>query len=318
MILKTITIRKYKPEDYSIWNTFVAKAKNATFLFHRDFMEYHSNRFEDFSLLFFDEKNQIQAVFPANKLDQEVYSHQGLTYGGLVFAQKNKAADTEQLLLVLIDYLKKQSIKKCVIKLIPSIYSQASTQDLDYFLYQKGAVLSRRDMNLALNLRGALPISKSKMKHYKRVSQMGLSIVQETDFGNFWNHVLIPRLLEKHQTYPVHTLEEIQYLQTKFPNWIKQFSVFENDQIIAGITIFESEQVVKSQYGATTKRGEQTRALDFLFIHLLQWYQNQGVAFFDMGIVTEHNGTSYNPGLLNQKEELGCSVFTHDFYTLQL
>ncbi|MFT7252078.1 MAG: hypothetical protein ACI9FW_001834, partial [Flavobacterium sp.] len=39
--MKEITIKQYTPDYYPLWNEFVAKAKNATFLFHRDFMEYH-------------------------------------------------------------------------------------------------------------------------------------------------------------------------------------------------------------------------------------------------------------------------------------
>ena len=36
-----------------------------------------------------------------------------------------------------------------------------------------------------------------------------------------------------------------------------------------------------------------------------------------MGTVTEENGT-YNKGLLKQKEELGCSIYTQDFYELHI
>jgi len=82
--LKNYIVRKYQSTDYSTWNEFVATAKNATFLFHRDFMEYHSDRFQDFSLLIFDENQNLKAILPANRLEEVVYSHQGLTYGGLI------------------------------------------------------------------------------------------------------------------------------------------------------------------------------------------------------------------------------------------
>jgi hypothetical protein len=53
-------------------------------LFHRDFMEYHSDRFQDYSLLIFEEDKLI-AVLPANRVEDRL-SHQGLTYGGLVYS----------------------------------------------------------------------------------------------------------------------------------------------------------------------------------------------------------------------------------------
>ena len=67
------------------WNSTVEMSKNGTFLFNRSFMEYHSDRFEDCSLMFFDKKRCI-ACLPANidRAGQTVYSHQGLTYGGFV------------------------------------------------------------------------------------------------------------------------------------------------------------------------------------------------------------------------------------------
>lgn len=86
--MNTFKIIKYTSEHYNLWNDFVADAKNATFLFHRDFMEYHSDRFEDYSLLIFDEKENLKALFPANRIENDLFSHQGLTYGGLILDEK--------------------------------------------------------------------------------------------------------------------------------------------------------------------------------------------------------------------------------------
>lgn len=315
--MKNITIRRYQSTDSSHWNTFIAHAKNATFLFHRDFMEYHSDRFEDYSLMA-EKEGTLLALFPANRVGETLFSHQGLTYGGFLLSDKCKAADTEELVQVLVAFAKKNAFKNIVLKLVPSIYNRLSTNDLDYFILQNGGVLSRRDMNLAIDMKHAFTISKSKLKHFRRISASGIHYVEESDFSFFWTKVLVPRLQEKHQTKPVHSLEEIHYLASKFPRNIKQFSVYDGSEILAGITIFETNRVVKSQYGATTQKGEKLRALDFLFIHLIEKYKKEGKSFFDMGVVNENEGKSYNAGLLNQKEELGCSVYNHDFYTLAL
>ena len=65
----------------------MSKGKNSTFLFQRDFMDYHSDRFMDHSLLVFKDEKLI-AVLPGNQVDNTVYSHQGLTYGGLIVHKK--------------------------------------------------------------------------------------------------------------------------------------------------------------------------------------------------------------------------------------
>lgn len=310
-------IKKYHKSDYEIWNAFIGLAKNATFLFHRDFIEYHNDRFDDFSLLVFEDEN-LKAVLPANIKGNSVYSHQGLTYGGLVFNSKLKGEKLESILDHILLYLKENSIENLYYKPIPDFYLQRGNQDLDFFLFKRGAVLERKEMNLAINLELPLQISKSKLKHFRRIENLDLDIVEEQDFEPFWEKILEPRLLEKFNVKPVHTKEEITHLKQKFPENIRQYSVYQNDEIIAGITIFETKNVVKSQYGATSEKGEQVRALDFLFINLIHKYKRKGKQFFDMGIVNEENESGYHSGLLKQKEELGCSVYNQDFYKIDL
>lgn len=310
------TVKKYNSSDFALWNDFVAEAKNATFLFHRDFMEYHSDRFEDFSLLVFEDE-KLRAILPANKRENAVYSHQGLTYGGLVFLSKLKAEKAEVILDEILLFFKENKIETFYYKPIPVFYFSEGNAVIDFFLLKRGAILERKEMNLAVNLTTPLKISKSKMKHFRRIENLDLDIVEEENFDPFWEKVLEPRLLEKFNTKPVHSKEEITLLKTKFPQNIKQFSAYKDDEIIAGITIFETKNVVKSQYAATLKMGEEFRALDFLFINLLHKYKRKGKQFFDMGIVNSDT-EDYNAGLLKQKEELGCSVYSQDFYKIEI
>lgn len=315
--MKSYTIKRYEPKDYGNWNDFIGQAKNATFLFHRGFMEYHKDRFEDYSLMVWDGEKLV-AVLPANRVEEYVYSHQGLTYGGLVFSSKLKAEKVELILDEILFFLKENSVEFFCYKPIPNFYFLKGNQELDFFLCRKGGFLERKEMNLAINLTIPLDISKSKLKHFRRIENLHLEIVEEQNLYPFWEEVLKPRLAEKYNTKPVHTKEEIAILKKKFPKNIKQFSVYNGNKIIAGITIFETETVVKSQYGATTKEGDEVRGLDFLFIKLIEKYKTEGKYFFDMGIVGDISKNGYNSGLLKQKEELGCSVYNQDFYKINV
>lgn len=311
------TVKKYDQNDYKIWNDFIAQAKNATFLFHRDFMEYHKDRFEDFSLLVYQDEKLI-SILPANKVANAIYSHQVLTYGGLVSIAKVKGEKVEAVLDAILYFLKENSFETFYYKPIPNFYFPEGNNEIDFFLFKRGAVLDRKEMNLAVNLELPLQISKSKLKHFRRIEDLDLDIMEEEDFNPFWEKILEPRLLEKFNVKPVHTKEEILLLKQNFPENIRQYSVYQNDEIIAGITIFETENVVKSQYGATSKKGEEFRALDFLFINLIEKYKRKGKRFFDMGIVNEENESGYHSGLLKQKEELGCTVYNQDFYKIEI
>jgi hypothetical protein len=311
------TIQYYQKSDYKIWNDFINHAKNATFLFHRDFMEYHQDRFEDASLLIFEDQ-KLTAVLPANKAGKSIYSHQGLTYGGLVYSAKLKAEKVELILDEVLSFLKENEFETFYYKPIPDFYLNNGNREIDFFLFKKGAITEHKEMNLAVNLQLPLQISKSKLKHFRRIENLDLDIVEEEDFTPFWSLVLAPRLLEKFNVKPVHKIEEITLLKEKFPQNIKQYSVYQENEIIAGITVFETENVVKSQYGATSKKGEKVRALDFLFISLIEKYKRQGKSFFDMGIVNEDDEKGYRPGLLTQKEELGCTVYNQNFYKIEI
>ncbi len=316
-MVKKYTVKHYQENDYTNWNAFIGQAKNATFLFHRDFMEYHKDRFEDFSLMVF-ENEKLVAVLPANRAGTSVYSHQGLTYGGLIYTDKLKGLNVATILEAIFYFFKESGLQFFYYKPIPSFYVSKGNAEIDFLLIKKGAFLDRKEMNLAINLTMPLTISKSKLKHFKKIEELDIEWVEELQLESFWELVLEPKLLEKYNAKPVHSLLEISKLKANFPNNIKQFSAYHDGVIIAGITIFETETVVKSQYGATTKKGEELRALDFLFINLIKKYQQEGKLFFDMGIVNEDNEPGYHAGLLKQKEELGCSVYSQDFYKMNL
>lgn len=65
------------------WDAFVDSSRNATFLLRRDYMDYHSDRFTDCSLIVRHGDKPV-ALLPASRHGSEARSHGGLTYGGLV------------------------------------------------------------------------------------------------------------------------------------------------------------------------------------------------------------------------------------------
>ena len=77
-------IKQYKPENAPAWDEFVQSLAIIPFLLERKFMDYHAERFEDFSLLVY-EKKELIAVLPAHRIGQRLLSHGGLSYGGLVW-----------------------------------------------------------------------------------------------------------------------------------------------------------------------------------------------------------------------------------------
>lgn len=313
--MKNYTVKRYEKNDCTNWNAFIGQAKNATFLFHRDFMEYHSNRFVDYSLVVLDGEKWV-AVLPANVVGNQIFSHQGLTYGGLVYNEKLKLASVLEIFKSILSFLNENKIEKLQLKLLPSIYHQKPAEELNYALFLGEAQLIRRDTLAVLDLSQQNNLSKLR----KRSIQKGISndfvIKEVNDFEDFWNEILIPNLAQKHQAKPVHSLEEIAKLKALFPENIRQFNVYENEIIVAGTTIFESQNVVHSQYISGREDKNELGGLDLLFQQLIsETFKNK--RFFDFGISNENQGRKLNEGLSYWKESFGASTIVQDFYEVE-
>lgn len=315
--MKNYTIRKYQSSDYSLWNEFVANAKNATFLFHRDFMEYHSDRFEDFSLLIFDEKMQLKAILPANRVGNNLFSHQGLTYGGLVISASTLLSEVIQINQVMLNYLYTQQILKLHLKIIPTIYNNIPSDEMEYISFLLHAKLYRRDAIAILDITNQVEKSRVRKRGIEKGIKSNLVIKETDDFEIFWNELLIPNLKERYNVSPVHSPEEIKYLKLKFPTKIKQYNVYLAEKIIGGVTIFETNNVIHPQYIAGNKDFNNLfGGLDFLYDYLINTVYKDS-KYFDFGISNENQGKNINEGLLYWKESFGARTIVQNFYEIE-
>lgn len=262
------------------------------------------------------EGEKLVAVMPANRVENVVYSHQGLTYGGLVYGDKLKLASVILVFKAILFYLNENEITKIQLKTIPSIYQNKPAEELNYTLFLVDAQLIRRDSLAVIDLSKPFLFSNIRKRGIQKGISNGLMIKEENNLESFWNQVLIPNLNLKHNAEPVHTLEEIQFLKNHFPKNIRQFNVYSNNEIVAGTTIFETECVAHCQYISKYERQENLGSLDFLYNQLI----NNVFAdkkYFDFGISNENHGRSLNQGLSYWKESFGSSTIVHDFYEVE-
>jgi len=313
--VKNYFVKRYQESDYTLWNAFIGQAKNATFLFHRDFMEYHKDQFEDFSLLVFENKKLV-AVLPANRTGAIVYSHQGLTYGGLVSNEQSKLTTVINAFRSILLFLEENEIQKLHLKTIPYIYNTKPAEEIQYALFLAEAQLVRRDSLSVIDLSQKNKLSKIRKRGIRKALLNGLIIKEEEVFESFWNEILIPNLSEKHHVKPVHSITEIKLLKSHFPNNVRQFNVFYNDKIVAGTTVFESERVVHCQYISKYEKGENLGSLDLL-CHFLITEVFSDKRFFDFGTSNEAQGRKLNKGLSYWKESFGAGTVAHDFYEVE-
>ena len=315
MTLKKYTIKIYEPNDDGVWNAFISAAKNATFLFHRDFMGYHESLYQDYSLLVFD-KELCVAVLPANLSGSILYSHQGLSYGGLLYNEYLNLQEVIVCFEAVLLFLTKKGIDLLHCKTVPSFYHKKPAEEILYALFLAKGQLVRRDSLAVIDLTKDFAFSALRKRGIQKAIKNNLIIKEETEFESFWNQILIPNLKIRHQVKPVHSLEEITYLKNKFPKNIRQFNVYCKGQLVAGTTIFETETTAHCQYISKYEKEKNSGSLDFLFDHLIRTtFADKN--YFDFGSSNENQGKELNAGLVEWKESFGASTTIQDFYEIE-
>ncbi len=276
-------------------------------------MDYHNDRFQDHSLLVY-KAEKLVAVLPANRVGEDVHSHQGLTYGGLVVSPKLKLKDYLSLFQEVLQFLEKQGIKTLALKEMPDFYATYPSEEIGYVAQLTKAVITRVDTAAVIDYGTTNTIQSNRMEGVKKAQRQGLVFKEEIDFDAFWQQILLPNLAERHDALPTHTLEEIKRLHGKFPKNIRQFNVYKEDQIVAGATLFETKTTAHVQYISANAQKQELGSLDFLFEELINWTFAHK-RYFDFGISNEDQGTKLNGGLSYWKECFGARTKLHRFYS---
>lgn len=312
----------YKDSDHrEDWNRFVRESVNATFLLDRNYMDYHKDRFSDCSLILTN-NNRIIGLFPANatKSDACIYSHQGLTYGGLIVCNGTTSSEVFKMLDAICAYYKNVGFKKLIYKEIPSIYHSYPSAADQYWLFRAQALLKSRSISSVVPLNTSLPFSNLRQRKIKKAACAGHIVkLNDSSLEAFWG-LLTESLLKNHHTHPVHSLQEIIHLKNKFPLNIQFHSVADsNNAMLGGCVVYETKNVAHIQYIAANAKGKDSCALDLLFYELTDYYrQLNNFKYLDYGISTEDGGKVLNNGLLFQKEGFGARAICYDTYELNL
>jgi hypothetical protein len=311
-----VRVSAYAAGQKQAWDEFVDRSKNGLFLFRRDYMEYHADRFTDSSLTFADDEGRLIALLPASVKDGVVTSHAGLTFGGVVCDQTMKAALMLELFDALGDHLKRGGATKLVYKAVPHIYHRLPAEEDLYALFRKGARLFRRDISTTIDARERLPFSKGRRWSIKQAQKAKLVVERSHDFRAFMA-MEEALLAAKYDVRPTHTGAEMEMLAARFPEEIKLFVSRRDGELLAGVVVYEYGRVAHAQYISATDEGKKTGAPDLILDFLINDYY-AGARYFDFGISTERGGRYLNAGLIENKQGFGGRAVVHDFYEWEL
>lgn len=309
-------VRPYCYTEKDLWNRFVRNAKNGTVLFERDYMDYHSDRFADHSLMIF-RKNVLYGLLPGNIREDVFYSHQGLTYGGLMLNSKATALEVLDVFELINVYLRELGISKVIYKPTPHIYHNQPCEEDLYAMFRLGAVLIGCNISSSIYRDARIKFIESRKGGIRKANAAGVEIVESDRLDLFWR-ILHDNLVAKYGVAPVHTLEEMELLRSRFPEKIRLFLAMKEGIPMGGTLVYDvCPNVVHTQYISASLQGKELGVLDLLFDKLINdTFANKPV--FDFGQSTEEMGRVMNNSLIFQKEGFGGRGIVYNTYEYAL
>lgn len=310
-----IAIRPYTSNDLEIWDRFVQNSRMPMFMFERGYMDYHSDRFKDASLMFYRD-NDLMAVLPASAHGEKIISHGGLTYGGMIYGEQMK----QHTMLECFDAMKRHygecGVKTIIYKTIPHIFHHSPAEEDLYALYRSGAHLLKVEPSTTVALKRPFKMPKGRKAQVSRAKREGVSVKESTDFDGFIqleNSVLG----ERHATKAVHNSEELHLLKSRFCDNIQLWSAEWQGRMIAATLLFVYGNVVHTQYMAADESAREIGGLDLLIKTLMDGFA-ETKTYFDFGISTEDDGRFLNEGLISQKEGFGGRTAIYNTWEISL
>lgn len=312
---KNIIIKRYSPENKEQWDLCVTNASNSHFMFYRDYMEYHSDRFKDHSVMVLMD-NKLIGVLPASESDKTITSHGGLTFGGFIHPFKTTAPQVISSLFRIAEYYRNLGYKEIIYKPSPWTYHSYPCEADKYALKLLGAHITEIQLATTINYANQVKFSGGRKNQIQRAKKNNAFIEESSDLESFFDLLNII-LYQRHGVKPVHSPSEMRLLQSRFPENIKLWIAKVEDRLLAGTILFITPTAIHTQYLASSDEGCHLGALDLLLSHLIL---NYGLTkrFFCFGTSTENDGRILNEGLLFQKESFGGRSVVHEIWKIDL
>lgn len=298
-----LSVKSYAPEAQPDWDAFVRTARNGVFLFERGYLDYHADRFEDASLMLYDD-GELVALLPAHRVGADWVSHGGLTFGGLLMHPGCGAADVLAQFDALVAALQERGAGRLLYKPVPHLYHRQPAEDDVYALHRLGARVVRTDLSTTVDLARRPPLAKGRRHALSKARRAGVEVRVGDDYAAYWT-LLGEVLADRHGVAPTHRLDEMQLLARRFAQIQLVGAHAANDgALLAGAVTYRYDGVLHTQYLASSPAGREVGAMDAVIAHLLD-VASEGCRWLNFGVSTIDQGRQLNAGLAAQKEMFG-------------
>ncbi|MFW9603108.1 MAG: GNAT family N-acetyltransferase, partial [Prevotella sp.] len=215
------------------------------------------------------------------------------------------------------EYLKDQGFKKVIYRPIPWIYCKhASEEDLYAIFWKCHARLLTRNIGTTIFMNEHMKWRKDHIRRLKKAMLNGVEVVADASIDEFWN-ILNDNLKQRFNAKPVHTLEEMKLLKSRFKKNIIQYNAYKDGKIIGGITFYIMGNVIHGQYSSTNSIGKDLGAMEAIYDRVM-YHDYPDYQYLDFGSSTENDCSVINDGLIAHKEGYGGRGVVYDTYEWKL
>lgn len=264
-----LVLAAYRPQDRHTWDSLVKESPYATFQHQRDYIEYHKTRWIDASF-FLKKGEELIAAIPGNSKENQLYSHQGLSFGGVLWRKGLSMEEKVTYIEDLPSLLSQAGFSSFHWKEVPSLFCD------ERHIPMPNALLKKVNKGYFIPNDLDLNSIRKKRRLLKKAEKAALAITWDDDLAKFWQEIVQPIFREKFGSKPVHSLQEILQLKAHFPQHIQLVTVYQEKTLLGGIVLFCQGQWWHTQYTCGSSEGLLMGAIDLLMWQILNSAQNQG------------------------------------------
>lgn len=327
-----IRIEMYQDSVAEKWDKFIERDScNGTFLQSRKFLGYHKEgKFEDCSLVVYKGSTTILAVIPAHIIYEEekkvFASHMGSTFGGIVFhKQFYNIAHVGAVLEKLETFLKEQGFNKLILKQTSQIFSARNNDLLEYFFFQRDYQY-RAMLSFVIDLKTCnedvisnFTANRRRDYRYAQKNELSFRRLESGEEIREFYTVLVDNM-QKFETMPLHTFEEIEDLRkNRICDAADFYGVYRVDKMIAASMVFKfARRVFHTQYLAALQDELHVFPNNYLDTQLIMLAKQEGYHYFSFGTSMDAGGKVLNLHLAEFKEGFGSEYCNNKIFYKEL
>lgn len=313
--MRGITIERLTPSLVNEWEQVVAQASNGHAMARVPYFTYHANRFEDHSLLF-KKASHILAVLPANRDGNVLWSHQGVSFGGLIMSQRARFDDVQEIFKLLLAHLREEGFEKLIYRALPHPYHVAPREDDLISLHRLGGRIVETKIHSMVRCEARTPRNKGWKNRISRSMKSGLQIRDDVDIDEFWP--MVERIVtEVYGTKPIHSLDEIRFLKSRLGDDMPLVTAHSSEGTLLGGHLFlRSAAALTAMYIGESLEGRELGAGRFTLHHLLTKPAFKGL-WLDLGQWVNPGNNEVLESLLAYKESAGARAILRHTWEIE-